>query len=68
MRLAKLPPEATGSPGRRKTKSLFMVSPGGSRVRGQIFVQARLHLLTAVYEVITNRDYGKTFTFPLAPV
>jgi hypothetical protein len=31
------------------------------RLRGQIFVQARLHLLTAVYEAVTHRVYGRTF-------
>ena len=30
------------------------------RLRGRIFVQARLHLLTAVYEAITHRVFGKT--------
>ncbi len=30
------------------------------RLRGRIFVQARLHLLNAVYEAITHRVFGKT--------
>ena len=31
------------------------------RPRGQIFVQSRLHILTAVYEAVTHRVYGRTF-------
>ena len=31
------------------------------RLRSQIFVQSRLHVLTAVYEAVTHRVYGKTF-------
>jgi hypothetical protein len=31
------------------------------RLRGQIFVQARLQLLTAVYEAVTHRVFGRTF-------
>ena len=31
------------------------------RLRGQIFVQSRLHVLTAVYEAVTHRVYGRTF-------
>ena len=30
------------------------------RLRGQLFVESRLHLLTAVYEAITHRVYGRT--------
>jgi hypothetical protein len=31
------------------------------RLRGHIFVQAQLQLLTAVYEEVTHRVYGRTF-------
>jgi hypothetical protein len=30
------------------------------RLRGHLFVESRLHLLTAVYEAITRRVYGRT--------
>ncbi len=32
-----------------------------SWLRGQVFLQAGLHLLTAVYEAMTHRVYGKSF-------
>ena len=31
------------------------------RLRGRTFVQARLHILSAIYEAITFRVYGRTF-------
>ena len=35
------------------------------RFRGQLYVQARLHVLTAVYEAITHRVYVKTFSLQM---